>query len=162
MHGACPDAIKLRGGTMTKSVKRFTAILMAALMTLTLLPIASLAQLIELPKVVDETETIVGWDFESETAVASTANAANTGATITRESAVTFSYSSGNGSSKALSSTDWADASTTSPKYYAVTVNAVGYTNIKVSAAFRPSNTGPKNIHLQYSTDGVSFEEVTE
>ena len=64
---------------MTKSVKRFTAILMAALMTLTLLPIVSLAQLIELPKVVDETETIVGWDFESETAVASTANAANTG-----------------------------------------------------------------------------------
>ena len=162
MHGACPDAIKLRGGTMTKSVKRFTAILMAALMTLTLLPIASLAQLIELPKVVDETETIVGWDFESETAVASTANAANTGATITRESAVTFSYSSGNGSSKALSSTSWADASTTSPKYYAVTVNASGYTDIKVSAAFRPSNTGPKNVHLQYSTDGVSFEEVTE
>ena len=85
MHGACPDAIKLRGGTMTKSVKRFTAILMAALMMLTLLPIASLAQLIELPKDVGETERIVGWEIEAETADASTANAANTGATIRKK-----------------------------------------------------------------------------
>ena len=142
---------------MTKSVKRFTAILMAALMALMLLPIASLAQLSELSKDAGTAETIVGWDFESETAVASTANAANTGATITRESTVSFSYTGGNGSSKALSSAAWADASDASPKYYAVTANTVGYTGITVSAAFRASNTGPKNIVLQYSTDGTEF-----
>lgn len=145
---------------MIKSVKRFTAVFMAALMMLMLLPVASLAQLIELPKDAGAAETIVGWDFESETAVASTANAANTGATVTRDSTVTFSYSSGNGSSKALSSTGWADASADSPKYYAATVNAVGYTGITVSAAFRASNTGPKNIILQYSTNGTDFSDA--
>ena len=145
---------------MTKSVKRFTAILMAALMALMLLPIASLAQLAELSKDAGTAETIVGWDFESETAVASTANAANTGATITRESTVSFSYTGGNGSSKALSSAAWADASDASPKYYAVTANTVGYTGITVSAAFRASNTGPKNIVLQYSTDGTEFADA--
>ncbi|MBR5947381.1 MAG: CehA/McbA family metallohydrolase, partial [Clostridia bacterium] len=139
--------------------KRLSALLLAVLMTLSLLPLSAFAR--EGASVRD-TEVIVKWDFESETNTASEANAANIGAAVTRESSdIVFSYTGGDNSNEALSSTYWNEASANAPKYYTASVDATGYEGLSVSAAFRASNTGPKNIALQYSLDGAEFTEVT-
>ena len=144
-----------------KSVKRISAMLLAALMAISLVPASALAKA-AMP--VKAAETIVGWDFEGNgngTNIASTANANNTGAEVAREASdITLSYSGGNGSSKALSTTGWNAATSASPKYYTVTVNASGYTGISVTASFKASKTGPKNIALYYSVDGENFIAV--
>ncbi|MBQ3937919.1 MAG: hypothetical protein II724_01105, partial [Clostridia bacterium] len=141
-----------------KTAKRFYALLLAVLMTVSLLPVSSLAKEISVPM---RGETIVGWNFDESTNSATTANANNTGAVVLRENSdITFSYVSGNGSAKALSSTNWDSASETNPKYYAAAVNASGYENLTVSAAFYCSGTGPKNIALYYSVDGENFIAV--
>ena len=138
-----------------KSFKRISALLLAALMAISLLPASALARAV-MP--VREVETIAAWDFESETPVASQANANNAGAVIARDAAdIEFTYAAGNGSAKALNSNTWADATAASPKFYTVTVNASGCEGIGVAAAFRASNTGPKNVRLYYSVDGVNF-----
>ena len=138
-----------------KSVKRISALLLAALMVISLVPASALAR-VAVP--VKELETVAAWDFESETPVASSANANNAGAVVAREdSTIEFTYAAGNGSSKGLNSNGWADASAASPKYYTVTVNAAGCSGLVVSADFRASNTGPKNVKLYYSVDGVNF-----
>ncbi|MBO4879807.1 MAG: hypothetical protein J5544_06065, partial [Clostridia bacterium] len=142
-----------------KKAKRFSALLLAALMLISLLPVASLAKAFPGQQ---RGTAFVAWNFEAETNVASTANEANTGAAVTRESEVTLGYAGGNGSSKALNTNGWTDASEASPKYYTATVNATGYTGLTVSAAFRASNTGPKNITLYYSVDGTTFNAVED
>ncbi len=142
---------------MFKRVSKLVALMSAVAMLLALLPLSAVAGI---PRP-SATETIAAWDFEASSAVASTASANNAEATIVRESEVTFNYASGyNGSSKGLNTNAWNDASSESPKYYAVTVNAEGYETIAVSAAFRPSNTGPKNVCVQYSIDGATFTTV--
>ena len=139
-------------------VKRFSAMLLAALMAVSLLPLTAFATDQTL---LSEPVTVVGWDFESETNVPSTANEANAEAAVVREDESTaISYSSGHGSDKALSTNGWGNASETSPKYLTATVNMTGYKNISVSADFRASNTGPKNIALYYSVDGETFNAV--
>ena len=139
-----------------KKIRRFSALLLSALMLLSLLPVTALAK-------ADfglRGEAFVAWNFDSDTNVATTANEANTGAAVTRDNNEALSYSGGNGGGRALSSTGWADASEASPKYYTATVNAAGYTGLSVTASFRASNTGPKNIALYYSLDGTTFNAV--
>lgn len=73
-----------------KSVKRISALLLAALMVISLAPASAFARAAQPVKAA---ETIVGWDFESNSAVASTDNANNTGAAVTRESSdITFAF----------------------------------------------------------------------
>ena len=135
------------------SMKRISAVLLAVLMAVTLLPGSVFAKVFA-----KDAETLAFWDFESENPNVKTASANNTGAVVAREdSTIAFSYSGGNGSAKAISSDGWDAASESAPKYYTVTVNTTGYSGITVSAAFRASNTGPKNITLYYSADGDSF-----
>lgn len=140
-------------------IKRFSALLLAVLMTLSLLPFSAFAKVGTATR---EAEVLAKWTFESETNTTAEANEANTGAAVTRESTdIAFSYTAGDGSNKALSSTYWDEASASSPKYYAVQIDASGYESLSVGAAFRASNTGPKNIALHYSTDGETFTPVS-
>ena len=137
------------------SIKRISALLLAALMVISLVPASALAKAI-VP--LRDAETIVGWDFDLDTAVATAGNANNSGAVVTRESSdIAFGYAAGNGGGRALNTTGWDGASETSPKYYAVSVNAAGYEELSVSAAFRASNTGPKTVTVYYSVDGENF-----
>ncbi|GEM_PF-1221509 len=140
-----------------KKARRFSALLLSALMLLSLIPVSALAK----ADLGLRGEAFVAWNFDSDTNAASTANEANTGAAVVRETSdAALTYSAGNGGGKALSTTGWADASEASPKYYTATVNAAGYTGLSVSASFRASNTGPKNIALYYSVDGTNFTAV--
>ena len=140
------------------SIKRISALLLAALMAIALVPVSAFARAVE---PVRDAETIVGWNFDSESPVATTANANNAGAAVAREdSGNAFSYYAGHGSAKGISSSGWNDASAASPKYYYVTVNAAGYTDVTVDAWLYASGTGPKNIQLYYSVDGTNFTAV--
>ena len=84
-----------------KRAKRISALLLAAFMLISLLPISSFAG-VKIEPLDEDNVTIVGWDFESETNIASTASANNADAVVARESEISFSYAAGNGSSKAL------------------------------------------------------------
>jgi len=131
-------------------------------MTLAVLPVSSLARVSEAPRAVGETETIAGWNFDNQTAVATTASMNNTGVTIVRESAVDFAYAAGANGGKGLNTTGWDEASAENPKYYGATVNAYGYNGITVAAAFRPSNTGPAKVYVQYSINGETFITIAD
>lgn len=146
---------------MSKRVTKSIALFAAVIMTLALLPLSAMATLRpEIARGVGDTETLAGWDFESQTAIASTASVSNVGAALIRESDQTFSYVGGNSSSYGLNSTNWNDATAESPKYYGVTVNTEGFDTLTVSADFRASNTGPANISVQYSIDGTTYTTV--
>ena len=145
-------------------VKRFCAMLLAALMAVSLLPASALAGA-EMQEIFRDAVTVAAWDFESETNAASTADTANAEAVVVRESEeIAFTYSAGTGGNgtKALSSAGWSSATEEAPKYYSAVINASGYEGLSVSAAFRASNTGPKNISLFYSVDGENFTAVEE
>ncbi|MBR6109656.1 MAG: hypothetical protein IKQ36_07945, partial [Clostridia bacterium] len=140
------------------SMKRISAVLLAVLMAVSLIPGSALAKVF-----VREAETIAAWDFEAQTPNVTTASANNTGAVVARnDSSIAFSYTQGSGGTgtSAISSNGWDGASEAAPKYYTVTVNAVGYSGIGVSAKFRASNTGPKNVALYYSVNGADFIAV--
>ncbi|MBR0135783.1 MAG: hypothetical protein IJM18_06255, partial [Clostridia bacterium] len=140
-----------------KRAKRIAALLIAALMAVSLLPGSVFARA---GAPLREAETVVAWNFNSETNAASEANANNNGALVTRDSSGSaLSYAAGNGTAngKALNSSGWDSATADAPKYYTATVNTTGVSGITVSAEFRASNTGPKNIALYYSVDGANF-----
>ena len=141
-----------------KTAKRFYALLLAVLMTVSLLPVSSLAKELPVPA---RGETIVGWNFDAEVNTATTANANNAGAVVTRESTdIAFSYSAGNGSAKALSSSYWDGASETAPKYYTATVNAAGYENLTDDVSVTEYADGTKVYvntgYNDYKADGTT------
>jgi hypothetical protein len=69
-------------------------------------------------------------------------------------SASLWSTPAGNGSVKAVSSSNWAVGD-----YYEFIVKTTGYIEISVAFDQTGSNTGPKDFKLQYSTDGTSFTD---
>lgn len=145
---------------MFKSVKKLTAFVLAALMTLALVPLSSIAQNRVLPNAVGDVETIAGWNFDGDQLTATTASANNAGALIYRETSVNMPFASGNNGGRALNTSGWNDAAAESPKYYGVTVNAAGYNGITVGADFRASGTGPAHVCVQYSINGETFITV--
>lgn len=64
----------------------------------------------------------------------------------------TYTSPSGDGSTKALSSTLWAVND-----YYQFQVNTLNYNNLAVSFEQISSGTGPASFSLQYSLDGLGF-----
>ena len=140
--------------------KRFSSVLLAVLMAVSLLPLSAMARADI--KALRDPETVVAWDFEEETNLPSTAGEVNAAAAVIRDDpTIVLGYNTGYGNSEnGLNTNGWADASAESPKYYAATVDLTGYTGISVSAAFRASKTGPKNIQLYYSLDGETFTAV--
>ncbi|MBQ4342156.1 MAG: hypothetical protein II756_06565, partial [Clostridia bacterium] len=138
------------------SIKRISALLLAALMAISLVPASAFAR-VEVPT--RDAETIVGWNFDTD-AVATAANANNTGAAVSRDNGVACNFNSNGVTGKSISSNTWNGASAEAPKYYTATVNAAGYEGIAVSASVRASKTGPKNVLMYYSINGTDFIAV--
>ena len=69
---------------------------------------------------------------------------------------VTYSTVTGNGSSKALTSTGWTN---TPGDYYQFTTSTLGFQNINISFDQMSSGTGPGRFYVAYSTDGVTFTQ---
>jgi hypothetical protein len=45
-------------------------------------------------------------------------------------------------------------------KYWMTTITTTGYENLKLSSVQRSSNTGPRDMKVQYSTDGLAWTDV--
>jgi hypothetical protein len=71
-------------------------------------------------------------------------------------SSVSYTYPSGNGSSKALSSQQWAPGD-----YYQFSVPTTSLTGVQIAFDETSSATGPAHFTLQYSTDGSNFSSFT-
>ena len=141
-------------------VKRFSALLLAALMAVSLIPASVFARAAS--PVRSDPETIVGWNFDTQTNVATSGNSNNASSTVTRENNVAVSFNDGgyNSTAHGIGSSSWDNASEDSPKYYELQVNASGYESLKFTAALRASGTGPKNLKLYYSVDGTNFVDT--
>jgi hypothetical protein len=120
---------------------------------------------------------ITSWGFES-LAVSSTAGTApnatagGSGASITSDASSTvagtatelhasastvYSTPAGNGSTKALSSNNWATGD-----YYQFSTSTTGSTDVQIEFDQVSSGTGPQNFKVQYSTDGgATFNDLT-
>lgn len=61
---------------------------------------------------------------------------------------------------QAINSKGWDNGVGT--KFWKITINTIGYDQIKLSSKQRSSNTGPKDFLLQYSLDGSSWSNVTD
>lgn len=67
-----------------------------------------------------------------------------------------YSNPVGNGSSESFSSDRWA-----SGDYYQFKTSSYGYQNITINFDQTSSNAGPRDFKVQYSTDGVSFTDLS-
>jgi hypothetical protein len=70
-------------------------------------------------------------------------------------SSTVWSNSSGNGSTKSVSSNYWAVGD-----YYQFLFSTVGYRQILITWDQIGSNTGPKDFKIRYSTDGTTFADA--
>jgi len=108
-----------------------------------------------------ESATINGTNTTTPTITPSTADIGtlNTGSAVSglhTSNSTTWSSQIGNGSSGALSSTNWATGD-----YYQFLFKTTNYSSIKLTWDATGSNTGPRDFKVQYSTDGVSFTDAT-
>ncbi len=95
----------------------------------------------------DET-TVVGWNFNGDTPVATSGLAVNAAEAITSTASGSLGYINSTSGNRAISLNGW-DAGAGS-KYWQVSFNASGMANMRVSSVQRSSNTGPKDFKLQY------------
>ncbi len=65
-----------------------------------------------------------------------------------------WTTATGNGSTKSLNSNTWSVGD-----YYQFASSLSGFQNIKLSYDQTGSNTGPKDFKLQYSTDGITYND---
>jgi len=117
--------------------------------------------------------TLVNWGFEAfsntnRTGTDFSSNSdslqANSGTLITgssfaahhNTSSTTWSFPTGNGSSRSLSSNNWSVGN-----YYQFSFSTVGYSQINVTWDQISSSTGPKDFKVQYSIDGSTFSDAT-
>ena len=95
--------------------------------------------------------TIAEWDFDSEDLTADVGTA-----TLEANAGATESYVIGNpAAGKALSTNDWdADES------LQITVDLTGYQDVMISLDEEASGTGPADLKVEYSTDGINYADL--
>ena len=116
--------------------------------------------------------TIARWNFEGVTTsntgsivtVSAGSAVADSGAKVTGSSFTGFhatpttvwSNPGGNGSTKSVSSNNWNVSD-----YYQFSASTAGYSGISISFDQIGSATGPANFKIQYSTDGILYNDFT-
>ncbi|MBU3681558.1 MAG: hypothetical protein FGM16_06435, partial [Flavobacterium sp.] len=105
-------------------------------------------------------ENLVGWTFpvSGATLTADVANSNNSGKAISISNGTIISSSGASGTDFSASTTAW----TTANKFWEISVNTIGYKNIKVSSQQIASNTGPRDFKIQYKIGaGGTYTDVT-
>jgi len=108
-------------------------------------------------------DDIARWTFETSIPAAAGPFAAEAGTYATSSfasglhaNAATYSSPSGNGSLHSFSSDNWSVGD-----YYQINTSSLGYTQLNLYLDQVSSNSGPQNFHVEYSTDGTTFHDLT-
>lgn len=106
----------------------------------------------------NQTVTLVEWDFNSESPIATNGVNNNVGQEFKLVGANPTGYVAGFGSgSRAINSNGW---NSNEDNYWLAMFSTEGFENIKLSSKQYGSNTGPKDFTLEYSLDGQSWTDV--
>ena len=139
----------------TKSMRnRVLSMALALILVLGLLPAAGLSALAAPENGV--IETVAEWNYSS----ASPATAPATGG-INKDGAIltNFKNVAPTFSTSSLCITDWTGSG---DRYWMIAFSSKDFEEMAISLSQRSSGTGPRNFKLQYSSDGVSWADVTE
>ena len=107
--------------------------------------------------------TLAEWTFEVSVPATAGPHAAEGGLNAGAASlasgfhalATVYSNPVGNGSAESFSSNTWSVGD-----YYQFTTSTAGYNNITIAWDQTSSNTGPRDFNIQWSTDGVVFNNI--
>ncbi len=108
-------------------------------------------------------DLIANWTFETSIPATAGPHSAEGGANAGAGSqasgfhaaATVYSNPVGNGSAESFSSTAWSVGD-----YYQFTTSTVNYTGITIGWDQTASNTGPRDFNIQWSTDGLIFNNI--
>lgn len=104
--------------------------------------------------------TIVGWNFDDQNVTSDEGITVNLNKNITTTASGTIEYSTTSVSGySAHNDGGWVNGS--GSKYWQVSFETTGVSNIKLSSVQRSSNTGPKNFKVQYSINGSDWFDVS-
>lgn len=132
-------------------MKKWTAVLTAALMVLNIFSVSSKV-------IAAEPQTIAAWDYTAapvSAVVPATSGSLAAGAVLTnfKNAVPTYSTSS-------LSINGWDSGA--GIKYWQISLSTKGYDNLTLSAKTRSSGTGPRDFKVIYSIDnGTSWNEIS-
>jgi hypothetical protein len=104
---------------------------------------------------------LADWTFETSVPTTSGPHVAEAGINAASSQASsntggTFSNPAGNGSTESFSSNGW-----NVNEYWQFTTDTSGYQGISLTFDATGSNTGPRDFKISYSTDGVTFSDLT-